>query len=52
MYAIRSYYDLSLDIFEALAMDPEFGGWDGLGFVVQAYQRRAPFVLDYLIAFV
>jgi len=41
--------DLSLDLFEALAMDPAFAGWDGLGFVVQAYQRRAPFVLDFLI---
>ncbi|HLU15156.1 MAG TPA: proline dehydrogenase family protein, partial [Burkholderiaceae bacterium] len=41
--------DLSLDILEALCFDPEFAGWDGIGFVVQAYQKRAPFVIDYLI---
>ncbi|WP_321573669.1 bifunctional proline dehydrogenase/L-glutamate gamma-semialdehyde dehydrogenase PutA [Nitrogeniibacter aestuarii] len=41
--------DLSLDLFEALAMDPVFAGWDGLGFVVQAYQKRAPYVLDFLV---
>lgn len=40
--------DLSLDLFEALARDPELAGWDGLGFVVQAYQKRAPFVIDWL----
>ena len=33
--------DLSLDILEALALDPAFAGWDGIGFVVQAYQKRA-----------
>lgn len=42
--------DISLDIFESLARDPELGGWDGLGIVVQAYQKRAPYVLDWLIA--
>nr|WP_249115976.1 trifunctional transcriptional regulator/proline dehydrogenase/L-glutamate gamma-semialdehyde dehydrogenase [Azoarcus sp. L1K30] len=41
--------DLSLDLLEALAMDPELGNWNGLGFVVQAYQKRAPFVLDWVI---
>ena len=24
-------------------------GWNGIGFVVQAYQKRAPFVVDFLI---
>jgi RHH-type proline utilization regulon transcriptional repressor/proline dehydrogenase/delta 1-pyrroline-5-carboxylate dehydrogenase len=24
-------------------------GWNGIGFVVQAYQKRCPFVIDYLI---
>ncbi len=42
--------DLSLDIFEALARAPELEGWEGLGFVVQAYQKRAPAVVDWLIA--
>ena len=41
--------ELSLDLMEALAFDPELAGFDGIGFVVQAYQKRAPFVIDYLI---
>jgi RHH-type transcriptional regulator, proline utilization regulon repressor / proline dehydrogenase / delta 1-pyrroline-5-carboxylate dehydrogenase len=31
----------TLDLFARLAADPALGGWDGLGIVVQAYQRRA-----------
>src|SRR5690625_340491 len=41
--------DLSLDILEALCFDADFAGWHGIGFVVQAYQKRAPYVIDYLI---
>jgi RHH-type proline utilization regulon transcriptional repressor/proline dehydrogenase/delta 1-pyrroline-5-carboxylate dehydrogenase len=41
--------DLSLDIFEALARDPELAGWDGLGFVLQAYQKRGHLVADWLV---
>ncbi len=41
--------DLSLDIFEALARDQELQGWDGLGFVLQAYQKRATHVARWLI---
>lgn len=41
--------ELSLDLMEALAFDPDLAGFDGLGFVVQAYQKRAPFVIDYLV---
>jgi RHH-type proline utilization regulon transcriptional repressor/proline dehydrogenase/delta 1-pyrroline-5-carboxylate dehydrogenase len=41
--------DLSLDLLELLCLDRAFEGWNGIGFVVQAYQKRAPFVLDYLI---
>ncbi len=41
--------DLSLDILEALCQDPAFDGWNGIGFVVQAYGKRAPFVLDWII---
>ncbi|MCV6603916.1 MAG: proline dehydrogenase family protein, partial [Porticoccaceae bacterium] len=40
--------DISLDIFESLARDPELLGWDGLGFVLQAYGKRAPFVAQWL----
>jgi len=42
--------DLSLDLLEALALDPDLAGWDGLGFVVQAYQKRAIHVLDWIVA--
>lgn len=38
--------DISLDIIEAIISDPCFEGWDGFGIVVQAYNLRAPEVLD------
>ncbi|MXV36731.1 MULTISPECIES: bifunctional proline dehydrogenase/L-glutamate gamma-semialdehyde dehydrogenase PutA [unclassified Saccharibacter] len=41
--------ELSLDILEALCRDPDLANWDGIGLVVQAYSRRAPAVLDYVI---
>ncbi|MFM0048533.1 trifunctional transcriptional regulator/proline dehydrogenase/L-glutamate gamma-semialdehyde dehydrogenase [Caballeronia grimmiae] len=41
--------ELSLDLLEALCFDPELAGWNGIGFVVQGYQKRCPFVIDYLI---
>ncbi len=41
--------ELSLDLLESLAADPDLAGWDGLGFVVQAYQKRGPGVIDWLI---
>ena len=41
--------EISLDLLESLALDAELGNWSGLGFVVQAYGRRCPFVLDYII---
>ncbi len=41
--------ELSLDLLEALCLDSALAGWNGIGFVVQAYQKRAPFVLDHLI---
>ena len=40
--------DISLDLMEALAFDLDLAGFDGIGFVVQAYQKRCPFVIDYL----
>jgi RHH-type proline utilization regulon transcriptional repressor/proline dehydrogenase/delta 1-pyrroline-5-carboxylate dehydrogenase len=41
--------ELSLDVIEALAFDRDLDGFDGIGIVVQAYQKRCPFVIDYLI---
>ena len=41
--------ELSLDLLEELALDPELSAWEGLGFVVQAYGKRCPFVIDWLI---
>lgn len=41
--------ELSLDLMEALAFDKDLEGFEGIGFVVQAYQKRCPFVIDYLI---
>ena len=40
--------DLSLDIVEALARDPETRSWAGLGLAIQAYGRRAPLVIDWI----
>lgn len=40
--------DLSLDIIERVFTDPALAGWDGFGVVVQAYSKRATFVLDWL----
>ncbi|WP_338664913.1 trifunctional transcriptional regulator/proline dehydrogenase/L-glutamate gamma-semialdehyde dehydrogenase [Pararoseomonas sp. SCSIO 73927] len=41
--------ELSLDLLEALCHDRRLAGWNGVGFVVQAYQRRAPFVIDFVV---
>ncbi|SNB69845.1 L-proline dehydrogenase /delta-1-pyrroline-5-carboxylate dehydrogenase [Arboricoccus pini] len=41
--------ELSLDLLEGLCFDPDLAEWNGIGFVVQAYQKRCTFVLDYLI---
>jgi len=38
----------TLALFAQLAADPSLAGWDGLGIVVQAYQKRAPAVVDWL----
>ncbi|MBV8889036.1 MAG: bifunctional proline dehydrogenase/L-glutamate gamma-semialdehyde dehydrogenase PutA [Alphaproteobacteria bacterium] len=40
--------DLSLDLIEALALAPKLAGWDGLGLAVQAYQKRALPLIDWL----
>ncbi|WP_310596262.1 MULTISPECIES: trifunctional transcriptional regulator/proline dehydrogenase/L-glutamate gamma-semialdehyde dehydrogenase [unclassified Sphingomonas] len=41
--------ELSLDLLESLATDPDLAHWDGLGFVVQAYGKRCPFVIDWIV---
>ena len=41
--------EISLDLLERLCFEPELSGWNGIGFVVQAYQKRALFTIDWLI---
>ncbi|MEY3474774.1 MAG: transcriptional regulator, partial [Pseudomonadota bacterium] len=41
--------EISLDLLDRLAFAPELQGWEGLGFVAQAYQKRCPRVIDHLI---
>ncbi|WP_339769105.1 bifunctional proline dehydrogenase/L-glutamate gamma-semialdehyde dehydrogenase PutA [uncultured Paraglaciecola sp.] len=41
--------DIELDVFACLAFAPELAGWNGLGFVLQAYQKRALSVVDWLV---
>ncbi len=40
--------DLSLDLMTALCDEPSLAQWQGLGFVVQAYQKRCSAVIDFL----
>jgi RHH-type proline utilization regulon transcriptional repressor/proline dehydrogenase/delta 1-pyrroline-5-carboxylate dehydrogenase len=40
--------ELSLDLMESNLSDPSLAGWNGYGLAVQAYQKRAPQVIDYL----
>ena len=41
--------EISLDLLEALCFDPELAGWNGIGFVLQAYQKRCHYVIDWII---
>jgi RHH-type proline utilization regulon transcriptional repressor/proline dehydrogenase/delta 1-pyrroline-5-carboxylate dehydrogenase len=41
--------ELSLDLLERLCHEPSLAGWHGIGFVVQAYQKRCPAVIDLLV---
>ena len=41
--------ELSLDLLEKLCFEPALAGWNGIGFVIQAYQKRCPFVIDELV---
>ncbi|MBS0925797.1 trifunctional transcriptional regulator/proline dehydrogenase/L-glutamate gamma-semialdehyde dehydrogenase [Providencia sp. JGM181] len=41
--------EISLDLLEKLCFEPKLAGWNGIGFVIQAYQKRCPFVIDSII---
>lgn len=40
--------DITMDVIEAILTDDQFKGWHGLGIVVQAYQKRAPALVNWL----
>lgn len=40
--------DISLDIIEAVFSDKDLEGWEGFGLAVQAYQKRALHVIEWL----
>ncbi len=41
--------ELSLDLMEGLIHAPELKGWDGLGMAIQAYQKRAVPLVDWIV---
>ena len=41
--------DLSLELLERLCHERGLAGWHGIGFVIQAYQKRCPALVDWLI---
>ncbi len=41
--------DLSLDLLQALCEAPSLQGWHGIGFVIQTYGKRCPYVIDFLV---
>ncbi len=40
--------EISLELLEMLIKDKDLSGFEGVGFVIQAYQKRAPYVIDYV----
>ncbi|MGH6768670.1 MAG: bifunctional proline dehydrogenase/L-glutamate gamma-semialdehyde dehydrogenase PutA, partial [Xanthobacteraceae bacterium] len=40
--------ELTLDVIAKVLADPSLRGWEGFGLAVQAYQKRAPVVIDWL----
>lgn len=38
-----------LSLLEKLCFELELADWNGIGFVTQAYQKRCPLVIDYLV---
>ena len=41
--------EVSLELLERLCFEPALAGWNGIGFVIQAYQKRCPAVVDWLV---
>ena len=41
--------ELSLGLLERLCHEPSLVGWHGIGFVIQAYQKRCFYLIDYII---
>src|SRR5699024_2276365 len=41
--------ELSLDVMEPVFKHPSLAGWNGFGLAIQAYQRRTPRVIDWLV---
>ena len=42
--------ELSLDVIGTVLAEPSLRGWEGFGLAVQAYQKRAPAVIDWIEA--
>ncbi|MBN66111.1 MAG: trifunctional transcriptional regulator/proline dehydrogenase/L-glutamate gamma-semialdehyde dehydrogenase, partial [Rickettsiales bacterium] len=40
--------DIELKVFAKIITEPEFKNYNGIGFVLQAYQKRALYVIDFL----
>lgn len=40
--------ELSLDVIAAAYADESLNGWQGYGLAIQAYQKRAPYVIDFI----
>ena len=41
--------EISLELLERLCFEPKLEDWKGIGFVIQAYQKRCFYVVDYVI---
>jgi RHH-type proline utilization regulon transcriptional repressor/proline dehydrogenase/delta 1-pyrroline-5-carboxylate dehydrogenase len=41
--------EMSLEVAGRVAADPALAGWDGFGLAVQAYLKRAPAVIDWIL---
>jgi len=43
-----SRLDIELQLFAELLKEPSIAGWNGIGFVLQAYNKRAFYIIDWL----
>jgi RHH-type proline utilization regulon transcriptional repressor/proline dehydrogenase/delta 1-pyrroline-5-carboxylate dehydrogenase len=41
--------EISLDLLQRLCFEPALAGWHGIGFVIQAYGKRCPALIDWLV---